>query len=211
MPTESPENQSPTTVPGAGDDTALQNARAAAEQVDDSPAAQGDLQDDKERLGWAEFGDAARTLGHAVAESGFDAEVVVAIARGGLIVGGAVAYALGVKTCGSINVELYTGIDETLPEPLVLPPFLDGAALAGKRVLLVDDVSQSGQTLKLAVEILQNMGAEVRSVCLYTKPQTIFVPDFSWKDTDKWIVFPWSALPPVPKRGTVADGTAAHS
>ncbi len=211
MPTEAPENQSETTVPGAGDDTALTNARAAAEQIDDSPAARGELRDDKERLGWAEFGDAARALGHAVADSGFDAEVVVAIARGGLIVGGAVAYALGVKTCGSINVELYTGVDETLPEPLVLPPFLDGEALAGKRVLLVDDVSQSGQTLKLAVEILQNMGAEVRSVCLYTKPQTIFIPDFSWKDTDKWIVFPWSALPPVPKRATIADGTAAHS
>jgi hypoxanthine phosphoribosyltransferase len=211
MSTSSPEHLPPTTEAGAGDSIGLEDALAAAAAIDDSPAAQGDLRDDKERLGWAEFGDAARALGHAVADSGFDAEVVVAIARGGLIVGGAVAYALGVKTCGSINVELYTGVDETLPEPLVLPPFLDGEALAGKRVLLVDDVSQSGQTLKLAVEILQNMGAEVRSVCLYTKPQTIFIPDFSWKDTDKWIVFPWSALPPVPRHASIADGTAAHS
>ncbi|MFD1714084.1 phosphoribosyltransferase [Amnibacterium flavum] len=151
----------------------------------------------KEVLGWLEFGEAARSLAHSVAESGFAPEIVIAIARGGLIVGGAVAYALGVKSCGSINVELYTGIDETLPEPLVLPPFLDGAALDGKRVLLVDDVSQSGQTLALAVDIITGMGAEVRSVTLYTKPQTTFVPDFAWKDTDRWIVFPWSAQPPV--------------
>jgi len=152
---------------------------------------------EREVLGWLEFGDASRQLAHSIADSGFSPEIVVAIARGGLLVGGAVAYALGVKSCGSINVELYTGVDETLPEPLVLPPMLDGPALAGKRVLLVDDVSQSGQTLALAVDILTGMGAEVRSVCLYTKPQTSFVPDYSWRDTDRWIVFPWSGLPPV--------------
>ncbi|THG28573.1 phosphoribosyltransferase [Naasia lichenicola] len=164
-----------------------------------------DTTPEREVLGWLEFGDASRQLAHSVADSGFVPEIVVAIARGGLIVGGAVAYALGIKSCGSINVELYTGVDETLPAPLVLPPLLDGAALAGKRVLLVDDVSQSGQTLALAVEILQGMGADVRSVCLYTKPQTIFVPDYSWRNTDLWIVFPWSALPPV-----TADGPSAH-
>ncbi|MET0590514.1 MAG: phosphoribosyltransferase [Naasia sp.] len=195
MPTESP---SPESVADPAEAGTTASAPPAAEP-------------EKERLGWLEFGEAARALAHSVAESGFDAEVVIAIARGGLIVGGAVAYALGVKTCGSINVELYTGVDETLPEPLVLPPFLDGEALDGKRVLLVDDVSQSGQTLALAVDILKGMGAEVRSVCLYTKPQTIFVPDFSWKDTDRWIVFPWSALPPVSAHGTLSDGTAAHA
>jgi hypoxanthine phosphoribosyltransferase len=62
---------------------------------------------------------------------------------------------------------------------------------------LVDDVSQSGQTLALAVDIITGMGAEVRSVTLYTKPQTTFIPDYAWRDTDRWIVFPWSALPPV--------------
>ncbi|BDI23285.1 phosphoribosyltransferase [Herbiconiux sp. L3-i23] len=151
----------------------------------------------KEVLSWADFGDASRALAQQIADSGFEPEIVIAIARGGLTVGGAIAYALGVKSCGAINVELYTGIDETLPEPLVLPPLLDGSALAGKRVLLADDVSQSGQTLKLAVEIIEGMGAEVRSVTLYTKPQTIFVPDYAWRDTDLWITFPWSAQPPV--------------
>ena len=143
------------------------------------------------------MGDATRELATSIAASGFEAEVVIAIARGGLLVGGALAYALGVKSCGSINVELYTGVDETLPEPLVLPPHLDGTSLAGRRVLIADDVSQSGLTLKLAVEIITRMGAEVRTACFYTKPQTVFRPDFSWRSTDRWIVFPWSAEPPV--------------
>jgi hypoxanthine phosphoribosyltransferase len=148
-------------------------------------------------LAWDEVGPATRELATRIAASGFEPEVVVAIARGGLVVGGALAYALGVKSCGSINVELYTGVDETHPEPLLLPPHLDTDSLAGRRVLLADDVSQSGLTLKLAVEIITGMGADVRTACFYTKPQTAFVPDFSWRDTDRWIVFPWSAEPPV--------------
>ncbi len=151
----------------------------------------------REVLPWGGVGDATRALAQRIADDCFVPDVVVAIARGGLLVGGALAYALGVKSCGSINVELYTGVDETLPEPLVLPPHLDGASLAGRRVLLADDVSQSGLTLRLAVEILTGMGAEVRSACFYTKPGTSYAPDWSWRETDRWIVFPWSAEPPV--------------
>ena len=41
---------------------------------------------------------------------GFEPEVVVAIARGGLLPGGAIAYGLGAKNCGALNVEFYTGV-----------------------------------------------------------------------------------------------------
>ena len=40
-------------------------------------------------------------------------------------------------------------------------------------------------------------GAEVRSAVLYAKPTTVVEPDFCWKHTDRWIVFPWSAKPPL--------------
>jgi hypothetical protein len=119
-------------------------------------------------------------------------EVVVAIARGGLLPAGAIAYGLGVKNCGAINVEFYTGIGTVLPDPELLPPEMDMAYLDGRRVLLVDDVADSGRTLDLAVRLLTDRGAIVRSVVIYTKPTTIIRPDWSWKDTDLWIDFPWS-------------------
>jgi hypoxanthine phosphoribosyltransferase len=162
---------------------------SATATVEDAPA--------REVLGWLEFGDASRQLAYSIAESGFSPEIVVAIARGGLLLAGSVAYALGVKSCGSLNVEFYTGVDERLEKPEILPPLLDGASLAGKRVLLVDDVSDSGRTLALAVELLRGLGAEVRSVTLYVKPRTILEPDYCWRRTDHWIAFPWSSLPPV--------------
>lgn len=151
----------------------------------------------REVLTWERFGEASRELGAEVLAGGFAPEVVIAIARGGLTLAGAIAYAMDVKACGALNVEFYTGMEETLPEPVVLPPMLDGGAMRGKKVLLVDDVSDSGRTLDLVAHLLEDMGAEVKTVCLYTKPRTIREPDFFWRATANWIAFPWSAKPPV--------------
>ena len=107
------------------------------------------------------------------------------------------SYALGVKACGALNVEFYTGIGTVLPEPVVLPPMLDDGHLRDKKILIVDDVSDSGRTLEKVVDLVSAWGAEVKTVCLYTKPRTIMVPDYEWRRTDKWITFPWSDLPPV--------------
>lgn len=151
----------------------------------------------RETLGWVEFGSAARELSTDVVRSGFVPDVVVAIARGGLLLAGAMAYAMSVKSCGALNVEFYTGVDARLPEPIMLAPHLDQESLTDKRVLVVDDVSDSGRTLSMVVTLLERTGADVRSVCLYTKPGTILTPDFAWKSTDRWIDFPWSVLDPV--------------
>jgi hypoxanthine phosphoribosyltransferase len=152
---------------------------------------------EREVLGWLEFGDASRDLAHDVLASGFEPEVVVAIARGGLLLAGSISYALGVKSCGALNVEFYTGVGERLKDPVVLPPMLDEQSLVGKRVLLVDDVSDSGRTLDMVMQLLKAGGADVRSIVLYTKPGTLHEPDYTWRRTPLWITFPWSALPPV--------------
>ncbi len=170
--------------------------RDVASELDDSGT--GVLAEtEREVLGWLEFGEASRHLAGEVVESGFEPDMVVAIARGGLLLAGAISYALGIKACGALNVEFYTGVDSRLPEPVVLPPMLDSSALEAKRVLLVDDVSDSGRTLALVVDLIAASGADVRTVCLYSKPHTVLEPDFVWRRTDRWITFPWSALPPV--------------
>ncbi len=151
----------------------------------------------REVLDWDVFASAARTLAAEVLASGYQTDVVIAIARGGLLLAGAMSYALGTKNCGSINVQFYTGVDERLPEPVLSGPMLDAPALAGMRVLLVDDVSDSGHTLALVVALLRDSAAEVRTATLYTKPRTVLVPDYTWRETDRWIVFPWSSLPLV--------------
>lgn len=153
--------------------------------------------DERETLTWNDFGVASRDLAKAVLASGFEPEIIVAIARGGLLLAGGIAYALGVKSCGAVNAEFYTGVGERLPDPIMLPPLLDEASIEGKRVLLVDDVSDSGRTLAMVVQLLEVAGADVRTVCLYSKPGTVYEPSYVWKRTDRWINFPWSVLPVV--------------
>ncbi|WP_102507695.1 phosphoribosyltransferase [Sanguibacter massiliensis] len=161
------------------------------------------LSPEREVLTWEAFGVAARELAQQVYDSGFRPDVVVAIARGGLVPGGAVAYALGTKGVGTLNVEFYTDIGQTLDDPRVLPPLMDTADLPGAHVLVVDDVADSGRTLALVMEMLAAKGAEARSAVLFTKPRSIVRPDYSWKDTDLWITFPWSAQPAI---GTTVPG-----
>lgn len=155
------------------------------------------LPDDREVLTWEGFGLAARELATQVVASGFVPDVVIAVARGGLAPGGAIAYALGAKAVGTLNVEFYTGVDERLAEPVVLPPLLDTAALDGARALLVDDVVDTGETLALVERLMRPHCAELRTAVLYAKPHAVVHPDHVWRRTDRWITFPWSALPPV--------------
>ena len=152
---------------------------------------------DREVLTWETFGHATRDLARTITESGWMPEVVVAIARGGLIPAGAIAYALDTKVMGTLNVEFYTGVGATLPDPVVLPPALDASELRGLRALVVDDVADSGRTLALVLDMLRSHGADVRGAVIYAKPTSIVVPDYSWRKTDRWIMFPWSSLPPV--------------
>ena len=152
---------------------------------------------DREVLTWELFGEATRELAQAVHDDGFVPDLVIAIARGGLTVGGALAYALGVKNCGAMNVEFYTGVDERLDVPVVLPPNLDLVDVKGLDVLVTDDIADTGHTLRLVREVLAQHVREARTAVLYRKPRSIITPDYSWRETDRWVDFPWSAAPPV--------------
>lgn len=153
--------------------------------------------DGKEVLTWDLFGDASRELAQVIAGSGFVPDIIIAVARGGLLPAGALSYALGTKLSDAINIEFYTDVEETLPDPVLLAPLLDTENIRGRKLLVVDDVADSGRTLKMAVELLREQDADVRSAVIYTKSRSVITPDYSWKNTDAWIVFPWSAQPPV--------------
>ena len=149
-------------------------------------------------LTWDGFGVAARELASAIAADGFRPDAIVAIARGGLTLAGALGYSLNVKMLGSLNVEFYTGVEQRLEAPVVLPPTLDQDSLVGKNILLVDDVADSGRTISLVKQLLLAGGGEVRTVVLYRKPGSVHTPTYSWRSTDRWILFPWSSEGPVP-------------
>lgn len=152
---------------------------------------------DKEILTWDMFGTSARELAQEIVDSGFMPEIIIAVARGGLLPAGALSYSLGVKLADAINVEFYTDVHETLPDPVLLAPVLDTESIAGKKLLVVDDVADSGRTLALVLDLLKKFDADARSAVIYAKSASVVEPDYVWRRTDEWIVFPWSAEPPV--------------
>lgn len=147
----------------------------------------------RETLTWDEFGQACHDLAARTRGSGFEPEVIIAVARGGLLPAGALAYALGVDLVDAINVERYTDASRPAADPVLLAPLLDSESIAGRRLLVVDDVTDSGRTLGLVTKLLRGFGAEVRSAVLYSKPNTIFTADFVWRQTQDWVAFPWGA------------------
>src|SRR5262245_47177738 len=155
----------------------------------------------REILTWERFGSATRELATAIAADGFRPDVVLAVARGGLTVAGALAYALDVKNCFAMNVEFYTNVDERLSVPVVLPPTLDKVDIRGLRILIADDVVDTGKTLETVRKEISEHVAEARTAVLYHKPWSIILPEYVWAHTDKWINFPWSCQGPVVPTG----------
>ena len=164
------------------------------------------MSDEREILTWEIFGEASRALATSIVEDGYEPDMILSIARGGLLIGGALGYALEIKNVYSMNVEFYTGVDERLEVPRILPPAPDFVDLGHARILIADDVADTGHTLRSVHEFCEGQVAEVRSAVLYEKPHSVVRCDYVWKQTDLWINFPWSDKDPVIAReGAVKD------
>jgi hypothetical protein len=151
----------------------------------------------RELMSWDDLGDGARDLAELIYRDGYRPDMVLAIARGGLLVAGALGYALDVKNTFTMNVEFYTGVDERLEMPMLLPPVPDLVDFQETKVLIADDVADTGATLALVKGFCEGKVAEVRCAVLYEKPRSTVLCEYVWRRTDRWVDFPWSVEPPV--------------
>ncbi|MFC4466130.1 phosphoribosyltransferase [Streptomyces xiangluensis] len=159
------------------------------------------MSDVRENLSYEQFGGAVRELAQAIADDGYEPDLVLSIARGGVFVAGGLAYALDCKNLHLVNIEFYTGVGTTLDMPVMLAPVPNVVDFTDKKVLIADDVADTGKTLKLVYDFCLEHVAEVRSAVIYEKSQSLVKCEYVWKRTDEWINFPWSVQDPVVKRG----------
>jgi hypoxanthine phosphoribosyltransferase len=85
----------------------------------------------------------------------YEPDMILSIARGGLLIGGALGYALSVKNVYTMNVEFYTGVDERLEVPRILPPAPDFVDASHFKILIADDVADTGHTLRSVLDFCE--------------------------------------------------------
>jgi hypoxanthine phosphoribosyltransferase len=159
------------------------------------------MSDGREELTWPGFGEASRELARVIADDGFRPDLILAIARGGFFLAAALGYALSVKNLHVINVEFYNGVGTTLDMPVMLPPVPQAVDFSQKKVLIADDVADTGKTLELVHTFVRDHVAESRTAVIYEKPASVIKCHYVWQRTDRWINFPWSSQDPVVSAG----------
>jgi uncharacterized protein len=124
-----------------------------------------------------------------------DYDLMLAITRGGLVPAGMLAYRLGIRNILVAAVEFYD--DEGRPGPK--PTFLQFPAdplLRGQRILIVDEVWDSGTTIHAVTERVRQAGGNPTTVVLHFKPGRSHVPgapDHHAETTENWVVYPFKA------------------
>ncbi|MDI6884626.1 MAG: phosphoribosyltransferase [Hadesarchaea archaeon] len=143
-------------------------------------------------LSWDEVERVAKTLANSIKRD-FDPDILVGVARGGLIPAVRLSHLLGDKLLRIIHVKYYKRGNERLKKPELLA---DIERIEGK-VLVVDDVADTGTSLDFVLKHLKGKGAkEVRTATIAYKPKSRLKPDYFVYKTDKWVVFPWEEAPP---------------
>jgi uncharacterized protein len=138
-------------------------------------------------LSWDVFGELCRALAFKVARD-YSPDVVIGIARAGAIPGAVIASILRIDFY-SMKISRKEGEEQVRLRPAVLsaaPP-----QAGGKRVLLVDEIASSGETLRLGLAAVRDVGPrEVRTATSFVRPRG-FKPDYFALETEQMVVFPW--------------------
>ncbi|MEE8354683.1 MAG: phosphoribosyltransferase [Candidatus Bathyarchaeia archaeon] len=142
---------------------------------------------------WEDVERLSEKLAQKIMESEFQPDLIVAISRGGFDPARILCDRLGIRRLASVQVEFYSGVQDTAEKPRIVYPL--NADVRGKRVLLVDDVSDTGDSLMLAKEhVLAGSPGDLKVATLHIKPWTSLRPDYHASETEAWIVYPWEPV-----------------
>ena len=139
---------------------------------------------------WSQIYDMLLNIAQKIESQNFRPDIIVGIARGGLVPARILTDLLETPQLGFIEVEFYKDIQKTLQKPILKQTL--ATPVSYKKTLIVDDIADTGESLKLAEIHLQLQGAsQIKTATLYQKPQSTTTPDFYEKQTSSWVVFPW--------------------
>jgi len=141
-------------------------------------------------ISWDEIQSSLLALADKISASGYRPDMIVGIARGGWVVARVLSDLLEVNDLASVKISLYSGPEEKSKVPVIAQPISESPK--GKRVLIADDVADSGESLMLARRHILDQGArEIRISTIHLKPWSKVTPDYYVSTTESWILYPW--------------------
>ncbi|MCX8177557.1 MAG: phosphoribosyltransferase [Candidatus Bathyarchaeota archaeon] len=153
---------------------------------------------DYEVPSWGRIYNMLLRLAERIKRDCFRPDVIVGVSRGGWPPARILSDLLENPNLANVRVEFYVGVAETNKEPKLTQPV--SVDVKGKMVLVVDEVADTGKSLRLIKEHLLEKGAVgVRIATIFYKPWSIIVPDYYAAETSRWIVFPWEIKETVRK------------
>jgi hypothetical protein len=139
---------------------------------------------------WEKIYELLLNLAKKIRESNFKPDVIVGVSRGGWPPARIMSDLLENPELANVKAEFYLGVAKTKGKPVITQPV--SVSVRGKKVLIVDDVADTGKSLRLVREHLKEQGAtDVKIATIYYKPWSVVVPDWYERKTSHWIIFPW--------------------
>jgi len=137
---------------------------------------------------WNVYHDLSRKLAASILSHTPDIDRIVAISRGGLTLGHLLSDFLRIPIA-TFTIQSYTDI-QNQGEIKIVEPLK--TRIRGKKVLIVDDVADSGKTLERAIAYVKRFGpTDITTVTMFYKPRSVYRPDYFAEETTKWILFPY--------------------
>jgi hypoxanthine phosphoribosyltransferase len=135
-------------------------------------------------------------LAQQIRKDQYKPDIIVGVSRGGWPPARVMSDLLQNPNLANLRVEFYRDIGVRNKQPRITQPVT--MEVVGKRVLVVDDVSDTGHSLRVVANHMRRKPVKELRVCtIYMKPQSIFRPDYYSRTTRKWIIFPWERLEAV--------------
>jgi uncharacterized protein len=145
---------------------------------------------------WDEIYQMLLDLAQQIRRDQYKPDIIVGVSRGGWPPARVMSDLLQNPNLANMRVEFYKDIGVRNKQPRITQPVT--MEVVGKRVLVVDDVSDTGHSLRVVANHLRRKPVKELRVCtIYMKPQSIFRPDYYARTTRKWIIFPWERLEAV--------------
>ncbi len=142
------------------------------------------------RLSWDDIEKQCEYLAKEIRKRGVKFDIIVGIARGGWIPARLLSDHLDNDELYTVRVKFYEGVGRRAAKPLIIHP--TQFDVAGKNVLLIDDIADTGESLMAAIEHLKEKHTgSIFVATLVKKPHSKFTPDLFALATNAWVIFPW--------------------